>query len=63
MFTVKVFWRRDSVPKSGTSQPRPASRNRLSTNPPRHGHSDQWRSHGSIWRSGMPNNTFIVRQV
>ena len=30
---------------------------------PRHGHSDQWRFHGSIWRSAMPNNTFIDRQV
>jgi hypothetical protein len=44
------IWRRDSVLKSGTAQSRPISRRRLSTNPPRHGHSDQWRSHGSICR-------------
>ena len=56
MFTAKVFWRRDSVLKSGTVQFRPTSRSRLSTNPPRHGHSDQWRFHGSICRSAMPNS-------
>ena len=48
MFTFNVFWRRLSVLKSGTAQSRPIRRRRLSTNPPRHGHSDQWRSHGSI---------------
>ena len=63
MFTASVFWRRLRVLKSGTSQSRPTNRNRLSTNPPRHGLSDQWRSHGSICRRAMPNRTFIVRQV
>ncbi|MFC3530553.1 hypothetical protein ACFOMH_20550 [Paracoccus mangrovi] len=57
MFTAKVFWRRDSVLKSGTVQFRPTSRSRLSTNPPRHGHSDQWRFHGSICRSAMGSST------
>jgi len=50
MFTFRVFWRRDSVLKSGTAQSRPISRNRLSTNP-------------VVWRSAMPNNTFMVRQA
>ena len=44
-------------------QSSPVNRSRLSTKPPRHGHSDQWRSHGSICRSAMPKRTFIVRQV
>ena len=48
MLTFRVFWRRLSVLKSGTDQSRPISRSRLSTKPPRHGHSDQWRSHGSM---------------
>jgi hypothetical protein len=34
MFTFRVFCRRDSVLKSGTTQPRPISCSRLSTNPP-----------------------------
>ena len=63
MFTARVFWRQDSVLKSGTVQSRPISRSRLSTNPPRHDHSDQWRSHGSIWRNAMPNSTFMIRHV
>lgn len=29
---------------------------------PRHGHSDQWRSPGSIRRRGRQNNTFTIRQ-
>ena len=44
MFTAKVFWRRDSVLKSGTVQFRPTSRSRLSTNP-------------VVCRSAMPNST------
>ena len=62
-FSFRVFWRRLSVLKFGTTQSRSIRRNRLSTNPPRHGHSDQWRFHGSICLSAMPNSTFIVRQV
>jgi|TARA_B100001063_G_C16558288_1_gene449620 hypothetical protein len=50
MFTAKVFWRRDSVLKSGTVQFRPTSRSRLSTNP-------------VVCRSAMPNSTFIERHV
>jgi len=50
MSTFKVFWRRDSVLKSGTAQSSPVRRSRLSTNP-------------VVWRSAMPNSTFIVRQV
>ncbi len=50
MFTAKVFWRRDSVLKSGTVQFRPTSRNRLSTKP-------------AVCRKAMPNSTFIERQV
>ena len=52
-----------SVLKSGTSQSRPIRQSRLSTNPPRHGHADTWRSHGSICRRAIPKRTFIVRQV
>jgi hypothetical protein len=50
MLTFRVFWRRLRVLKSGTSQSRPISRSRLSTNP-------------VVCRSAMPNSTFIVRQV
>jgi hypothetical protein len=50
MVTFRVLWRRDSVLKSGTAQSRPIRRSRLSTNP-------------VVWRSAIPNNTFIVRQV
>jgi len=50
MVTFRVLWRRDSVLKSGTAQSGPISRSRLSTNP-------------VVWRSAIPNNTFIVRQV
>ena len=42
MSTVKVFWRRDSVLKSGTAQSSPVRRTRLPTNP-------------VVWRSAMPN--------
>jgi hypothetical protein len=50
MLTAKVFWRRDSVLKSGTVQSRPTSRSRLSTDP-------------VVCRSAMPNKTFIERHV
>jgi hypothetical protein len=50
MFTFRVFCRRDSVLQSGTAQSRPIRRSRLSTNP-------------VVWRSAMPNSTFIVRHV
>jgi hypothetical protein len=50
LFTFRVFWRRDSVLTSGTAQSRPIRRSRLSTNP-------------VVWRSAIPNSTFIVRQV
>ncbi len=50
MFTAKVFWRRDSVLKSGTAQSKPISFSRLLTNP-------------VVCRSAMPNKTFIVRHV
>jgi hypothetical protein len=50
MFAFRVFWRRDSVLKSGTAQSRPIRHNRLSTNP-------------VVCRSAMPKRTFIVRQV
>lgn len=50
MFTAKVFWRRDSVLKSGTAQFKPTRRSRLSTKP-------------VVWRSAMPNRTFMDRQV
>jgi len=50
MATLRVFWRRDRVLKSGTFQSRPTNRSRLSTNP-------------VVWRRGIPNNTFIVRQT
>jgi hypothetical protein len=49
-FTASVFWRRDSVLKSGTVQFRPTSRSRLSTKP-------------VVWRNAMPKSTFIVRHV
>jgi hypothetical protein len=50
VLAFRVFWRRDSVLKSGTVQPRPTKRNKHSTNP-------------VVCRSAMPNSTFIVRQV
>jgi hypothetical protein len=50
MLAAKVFWRRLSVPKSGTIQPRPARRSRLSTTP-------------VVCRSAMPNKTSRVRHV
>ena len=50
MFTAKVFWRRDSVLKSGTAQSKPTSFSRLSTKP-------------VVYRSAMPNSTFIERHV
>ncbi len=50
MFTASVFWRRESVLKSGTAQFKPIRRNRFSTNP-------------VVWRNAMPNRTFIVRHV
>ena len=63
MLTFRVFWRRLSVLKFGTAQSRSINRSKLSPKPPRHGHSDQWRSHGSICLRAMPNSTFLVRQV
>ena len=63
MLSFRVFWRRLNVLKFGTARPRSINRSKLSTKPPRHGHSDQWRSHGSICLSAMPNSTFIVKQV
>ena len=36
---------------------------KLATSPPRHGHSDQWRFHGSICRNGSPNSAFNVRHA
>jgi hypothetical protein len=50
MLTAKDFRRRDSALKSGAVQPRPTSRNRLSTKP-------------VLWRRAMPNGTFIERPV
>jgi hypothetical protein len=50
MFTLRVFWRRLSVLKSGTSQFRPIKQSKLSTKP-------------VVCRSAMPKMTFIVRQV
>ena len=50
MLTASVFWRRDSVLKSGPAQFRPIRRKRLSRNP-------------VVWRSAIPNRTFIVRHV
>ncbi len=43
VFAARVFWRRDSVLKSGTVQSRPTSRNKLSTKP-------------AVWRKAMPNS-------
>lgn len=48
--TVRFFWRRLRVLKSGTGQSRPANCNRLSTRP-------------ITCRSGRRNSTFSVRQV
>ena len=48
--TLNVFWRRHRVLKFGIFQSKPASRNKLSTKP-------------VVWRRGMPNSTFIVRQT
>jgi hypothetical protein len=50
MFTARVFWRRESVLKSGTDQSSPLNCRRLSTKP-------------VVCRSAMPKSTFIVRQV
>ncbi|KAA8605281.1 hypothetical protein AL036_19730, partial [Salipiger aestuarii] len=50
MFTASVFWRRDSVLKSGTAQFKPISLSRLSTHP-------------VVCPAAMPNSTFIVRHV
>jgi hypothetical protein len=50
MLTAKIFWRRDSVLKSGIVQFRPTSCSRLSTKP-------------VVCRNAMPNSTFIERQV
>jgi len=50
MFTASIFRRRDSVLKSGTDQPSPTKRNKLSMNP-------------VVCRSAMPNNSFIDRQA
>lgn len=60
--TVIVFCLRLRVEKSGTGQSRPAILMMLAAIPPRHGHSDQSRFHGSICRSGRPNRTFTMRQ-
>jgi hypothetical protein len=45
-----VFWRRHKVLKSGVAQSNPTSRSKLWTNP-------------VVWRNGMPNRTFSVKQV
>lgn len=50
MLTLAVFRRHGSVQQSGTSQSGPARCNGLCTKP-------------VVWRSAMPNNLFIVRQV
>jgi len=50
MSTFRVFRRRLTVLKSGTSRSGPMSRKRLSPNP-------------VVCRGTMPNGTFIVRQV
>jgi len=50
MFTASVFWRRDSVLKSGTVQSSPTMRNRISTKP-------------VVCRKAMLNRTYIERQV
>ena len=63
MFSFRDFWRRLGGLKSGTTRSRSISRNRLPTNPPRHGHPEQWRFHGSICLSAMPNSPFIARRV
>lgn len=47
---VQLSWRRHSVLKSGTAQPRPACRSRFCTKP-------------AVCLSGIPNSTFRVRQV
>jgi hypothetical protein len=62
MFTARVFWRRLSVLKSGTSQSRPIRESRLSTKPV------VCRVAIVAWTNGapmstMPKRTFIVRQV
>ena len=44
------FWRRTRVLKSGTVQSRQIRHRKLSTNPPCHGHSGQWRFHGPVCR-------------
>jgi hypothetical protein len=48
--TFSVFWRRHKVLKSGVARSSPTSRSRLWTTP-------------VVWRSGMPNRTFSVKQV
>lgn len=53
---------RHQVVQSGTAQSRSANFCRMATIPPRHGLSNQWRSHGSICRNGRLNGTFIVKQ-
>jgi hypothetical protein len=50
MATFRAFCRRLRVLKSGTVHSRSITRRRLSTKP-------------VVWRSAMPNSTFIVRQV
>jgi hypothetical protein len=50
MFTFNVFWRRRRGQKSGTRRFSPTRRRRLSTKP-------------FVCLSGMPNSTFIVKQV
>jgi hypothetical protein len=50
MATFNLRWRRHKVLKSGTRQSNPTRRKRLSTNP-------------VVCRNGMPNSTFMVKQV
>lgn len=47
--TLNLFWRRQTVLKSGTFQTRPARLNRLSTIP-------------RLWRKARPNRHLMLRQ-
>jgi hypothetical protein len=50
MSGARVFWRRHSVPASGTDQSGPTRRNSRSTHP-------------VVWRSAGPHGPFLVSQV
>jgi hypothetical protein len=50
MLTFKVFWRRNSVPKSGTARFKPISRNSPSTDP-------------VVCPSALPNGNFAAGPV